>query len=183
MEQLKELKDLNALLKASLTVLSPKITEGLLQILNGTAITMLPAYEKSDIATFNFEYSSEWLSVVFFGSNARGLTITENISFLRNELKEYFSKVKEVMDMVEEMEENLDDDTEEWEEMIEEYNEEKNSIYDNWFGACWEEAQKQTQNRIPTYYSDNESDLGIELLSNVIVEINKNQSIIRYYSN
>ncbi|UUC44908.1 hypothetical protein [Flavobacterium cerinum] len=179
MEQLKELKDLNTLLKAALAVLRPKITEELVQILNGTAIMMLPTYEKGDIATFNFEYSREWLSVVFFGSNARGLTITEDISFLRNELKEYFSKVKEVMDMVEEME----DDTEEWEEMIEEYNEEKSSIYDNWFGACWEEAQTQTQNRIPAYYSDNESDLGIELLSNTIVEINKNQSIIRYYSN
>jgi len=80
LEQLKELKELNALLQQSLTVLSPKITTQLIQILNGTAITMLPGYEKGDIATFNFEYSSEWLSMMFFGSNARGLAITEDIS-------------------------------------------------------------------------------------------------------
>lgn len=182
MEQLKELKELNTLLKASLTVLSPKMTTGLLEILDGTAITMLPAYEKDAIATFNFEYSSDWLTVVFFGSNARGVTITEDISFLRNELKEYFIKLKDVMDEVEEMEENLDDDTEEWEEMMEEYNEEKSSIYEDWFTDCWQEAQNLTKNATPTYYSDNESDLGIELISNEIVEINKNQSIIRYYT-
>lgn len=181
MEQLKELKELNVLLKESLTMLSPKITTQLIQILDGTAITMLPGYEKGDIATFNFEYSSEWLSVVFFGSNARGLTITEDISFLRKELNEYFSKVNEVMDKVEELEENQEGDTEEWEEMMGEYNEEKSSIYDIWFGACWEEAQKQTKNTTPTYHSD-EFDLGIELISNTIVEINKNQSIIRYYT-
>ena len=182
MEQLKELKELNTWLKTSLTVLSAKITTELTQILNGTAITMLPGYEKGDIAAFNFEYSSDWLSVVFFGSNARGLTITEDNSFLKKELNEYFLKEKEVMDEVEEMEDNLEGDTEEWEEMMEEYNEEKSSIYDNWFGACWEEAQKQTQNTTPTYFSDNKSDLGIELRSNDIVEINKNQSIIRYYT-
>lgn len=182
MEQIKELKQLNALLQQSLTVLTQQITTQLIQILNGTAITMLPGYEKGDLASFNFEYSSEWLSMVFFGSNARGLAITEDISFLRHELNDYLLKAKDVMDKVEEMEENLEVDPDEWEEMIEEYNEEKSIIYDNWFRACWEEAQKQTQNTTPTYYSDDKSDLGNELMSNDIVEINKNQSIIRYYT-
>lgn len=181
MEQLKELKELNVLLQESLKELTSEITEELVQILNGTAIKMLPSYEKSDIATFNFEYRNEWLSIIFFGSNARGVTITEDISLLFRELNEYISKSEEVMDEVYEMEEDWEGDTEEWEEMIEEYNEEKNSIYEDWFINCWKEARNLTQNTTPTYYSD-ELDLGLELNESEIVEINKNQSNIRYYS-
>lgn len=181
MEQLKELKELNVLLQESLTKLTSKITEELVQILNGTAIKMLPSYEKTHIASFNFEYRNEWLSIIFFASNARGVTITEDISLLFNELNGYVSKSEEVMDELYEMEEDWEGDSEEWEDMIDEYNEEKDSIYGGWFMNCWQEAQNLTQNTTPTYYSD-ELDLGLELNTSEIVEINKNQSNIRYYS-
>lgn len=177
MEQIKELKELNIFLKTTLESLSTKITRELVQILNGTAIKMLSGYEKSDIATFNFEYRNEWLSIVFFGSNARGVTITEDISLLFREINEYTAKLQDIMDEVDEME----GDTEEWEDMMEEYREEQLSIYDDWFINCWKEAKNLTQNIIPTYWSD-EVDLGLELHTFEIVEINKNQSNIRYYS-
>lgn len=181
MEQLKELRGLNVLLQETLTELTSKITEELVQILNGTAIKMLTSYEKSDIASLNFEYRNEWLSIIFFASNARGVTITENISLLFRELNDYSSKSEEVMDEVYEMEDDWEGDDEEWEEMIEEYHEEKNSIYEDWFINCWQEARNLTQNTTPTYYSD-ELDLGLELNEFKIIEINKNQSNIRYYS-
>jgi hypothetical protein len=181
MEQLKELRELNVLLQETLTELTSKITEELVQILNGTAIKMLSSYEKKDIASFNFEYRNEWLSILFFGSNARGVTITENISLLFQELNEYTSKSEDVMDEVYEMEEDWEGDTEDWEDMMDEYNEEKNNIYENWFINCWQEARNLTQNKTLTYYS-NELDSGLELNEFEIVEINKNQSNIRYYS-
>lgn len=182
MEQLKELKELNTMLQATLKAKSAKITEELIQILNGTAITMLPTYEKSDIASFNFEYRHEWFSIAFFGSNARGLTITEPISILFKELNEYHSKSENVMDEMDELEENLEGDTDEWEDMMDEYNEEKNEIYEDWFVDCWKKAQSQTQNTTPTYFSIEELDCGTELVSSDYVEINKNQSVIRYYT-
>ncbi|WP_175620516.1 hypothetical protein [Chryseobacterium schmidteae] len=181
MEQIKELKELNLFLKTTLELLSSKITGELVHILNGTAIKMLSGYEKSDIATFNFEYRNEWLSIVFFGSNDHGVTITEDISLLFNEMNEYTAKLQHVMDEVDEMEEDFEGDTEDWEDMIEEYREEQSSIYDDWFINCWKEAQNLTQNIISTYWSD-DFDLGLELHISEIVEINKNQPNIRYYS-
>lgn len=181
MEQIKELQELNVFLKTTLESLSTKITGELVQILNGTAIKMLSGYDKNDIATFNFEYRNEWLSIVFFGSNDRGVTITEYISLLFHEINEYTAKLQNVMDEVDEMEEDFEGDTEDWEDMMEEYREEQSSIYDDWFINCWKEAQNLTQNVTPTYWSD-EVDLGLELQIFEIVEINKNQSNIRYYS-
>lgn len=181
MEQIKELKELNVFLKATLESLSSKITGELVQILNGTAIKMLSGYEKSDIATFNFEYRNEWLSIVFFGSNDRGVTITEDISLLFHEINEYTAKLQDVMDEVDEMEEEWEGDTEEWEDMMEEYREEQESFYGDWFINCWQEAQNLTQSITPTYWSD-DFDLSLELHTSEIVEINKNQSNIRYYS-
>lgn len=181
MEQLKELKELNVFLKTTLEALSSKITEELVQIFNGTAIKMLSGYMKSDIATFNFEYRNEWLSIVFFGSNARGVTITKDISLLFQEMNEYTTKLQDVMDEVDEMEDDFEGDTEDWEDMMEEYREEQTDIYDDWFIDCWQEAKNLTQNITPTYWSD-ELDLGLELHTSEIVEINKNQLNIRYYS-
>lgn len=181
MEQIQELKELNVFLKATLESLSSKITGELVQILNRTAIKMLSGDDKSDIATFNFEYRNEWLSIVFFGSNARGVTVTEDISLLFHEMNEYTAKLQDVMDEVDEMEEEWEGDTEDWEDMMEEYREEQESIYGDWFINCWQEAQNLTQSITPTYWSD-EVDLGLELHTSEIVEINKNQSNIRYYS-
>lgn len=181
MEQIKELKELNVFLKTTLEALSSKITGELVQLLKGTAVKMLSGYEKGDIAAFNFEYHNEWLSIVFFGSNARGVTITENISLLFQEMNGYTSKLQDIMDEVDEMEEDFEGDTEDWEDMMKEYREEQTGIYEDWFINCWQEAKNLTQNSTPAYWSD-ELDLGLELHTSEIVEINKNQSNIRYYS-
>jgi hypothetical protein len=178
---MEQLKELNGLLRASLEALRTETTEKLILILNGTAIEMLPGYEKEDLAAFNFEYRNEWLSVLFFGSNARGVTVTETLSLLFKDLDEYRSGSEEVMNEIDEAYEDREDDSDEREEMMEEYNEERTGIFEDWFTACWQEARNITGNTTPTYYSD-EVDLGIELNESVIVEINKNQSNIRYYS-
>lgn len=182
MEQLKELKALNAFLKSALTAINPKIIGELTKTLNGEAVTMLPDFEKSDIATFNFEYRHEWLTMVFFGSNAAGVTITEYVDFLRNELGEYFSRAEDVMDIVSDLEDDFEGDADDWEEMIEEYEQEKYEIYDEWFEACWKEAKDQTGNNTPTYFSIDELDFGVEFITSDGVEINKDQLNIRRYT-
>ncbi|KPE52830.1 hypothetical protein [Chryseobacterium indologenes] len=180
MEQIEELKKSNGILKSALNGIREKITGELVNVLNGNAISMLPDFKKEDIAAHNFEYRHEWFSMVFFGSNSAGLTITEKIDFLRNELNAYFSESEELMDIVSDLEDDCEDE-EEWEEMREEYEQEKYEIFDDWFESCWIEAQKLTGCSVPTYLSIDELDFGVEFISSDSVEINKNQTNIRRY--
>lgn len=182
MEQLKELKELQAFFKSSLNAISPTIIGELTQVLNGEAITMLPSFEKSDIATFNFEYRHEWFSMVFFGSDADGLTITEDVDLLKTGLNAYFSKSDDVMDIVSDLEDDFEGDEDDWEEMMEEYDQEKYELFDEWFEACWKEAKNQTGNHTPAYFSIDELDFGVEFITSDSVEINKDQLNIRRYT-
>jgi len=181
MDPIKELKNSNAILKLALNDIREKIIEELVNILTGKTILMLSSFNQDDIAVHNFEYRHEWFSMVFFGSNAAGLTITEENDFLRNELNDYFSKSEELLDAVSDLEDDFEDE-EEWEEMMEEYEQEKYEIFGEWFTSCWEEAQKSTDSIVPTYFSIDEMDSGVELMSSDSVEINKNQINMRRYT-
>ncbi|HBV16648.1 hypothetical protein [Chryseobacterium carnipullorum] len=180
MEPIQELKQSNAILQSALNDVREKIIAELVNVLSGKAVVMLPNFSKEDIAVHNFEYRHEWFTMVFFASNSAGFTMTEKNDFLRSELNDYFSKSEELLDTVSDLEDDFEDE-EEWEEMMEEYEQEKYEIFDDWFTSCWEEAQKITGNTIPTYFSIEEMDSGVELMSSDSVEINKNQINMRKY--
>lgn len=179
MQQLKALKALNEMLLETLTAISPQIITQLIYLLNRATINMLPGHAKSDIAAFNFEYRHEWLSMEFFGSDTRGVRITEPKTILYQELDEYLACSEKVMEELEESEENFDAET--WEALLEEYEEEKYELYDTWFEACWREAQQLTQNDTPAYFSIDELDFGIALHTAEMIAINKNLPNMRYY--
>ncbi|WP_223605569.1 hypothetical protein [Chryseobacterium sp. OSA05B] len=181
MESIQELKQSNAILQSALNDIREKIIDELVNVLSGKAVVMLPNFSKEDIAAHNFEYRHEWFTMVFFGSNAAGLTITEENDFLRNELNDYFSRSEELLDAVSDLEDDFEHE-EEWEEMMEEYEQEKYEIFDDWFTSCWEEAQKSTGSKVPTYFSIDEMYSGVELMSSDSVEINKNQINMRRYT-
>lgn len=180
MEQIEELKKSNAILKSALNDIREKIIDELVHILNGNTISMLPSFKKEDIAVHNFEYRHEWFSMVFFGSNAEGFTITGETDLLRNELNSYFSESEDLLDIVSELEEDAEDE-EEWEEMKEEYEQEKYEIFDDWFESCWKEAHKLTGSSVPAYLSIDELDFGVEFISSDSVEIDKTQTNKRRY--
>lgn len=181
MEPIKELKKSNTILKLALNDNREKVIEELVNILTGKTILMLSSFSQDNIAVHNFEYRHEWFSMVFFGSNAAGFTITEENNFLSNELNDYFSKSEEILEAVSDLEDDFED-KEEWEEIMEEYEQEKYEIFDEWFTSCWEEAQEITGSKVPTYFSIDEMDSGVELMSSDSVEINKNQINIRRYT-
>lgn len=181
MEPIKELKKSNAILQSALNGIREKIIGELGNILSGKAIRMLPSFSQDDIAVHNFEYRHEWFSMVFFGSSAAGFTITEENGFLRSELNDYFSMSEDLLNIVSDLEDDFEGE-EEWEEMMEEYEQEKYEIFDDWFISCWEEAQKMTGSKVPAYFSIEEMDSGVELMSSDSVEINKNKINIRRYT-
>ncbi len=181
MEPLKALKALNEMLLETLTAISPEMITQIMYFLNGAAVRMLPGYTKSEITSFNFEYRHEWLSIVCFGSDTRGVSITETHTILYKELDEYLAQSAKVMDELEELAESFEGETEEWEMQLEEYEEEKYELYDSWFEACWREAQQLTQNSTPAYFSIDELDFGIALHTSEMIEIRKSLPNMRYY--
>ncbi len=181
MEPLKALKALNEMLLETLTAISPEMITQIMYLLNRSALDMLPGYTKSDITAFNFEYRHDWLSIVCFGSDERGVSITEAHTFLYKELDEYLAQSAKVMDELDDWEESFNGEAEEWETMLEEYEEEKYELYDTWFEACWREAQKLTQISTPAYFSMDELDFGIALHTSEMIEIKKSLPNIRYY--
>lgn len=179
MEPLKSLKALNEMLLETLTAISPEMITQLIYLLNGATISMQPGYTKREIAAFNFEYRHEWLSMVFFGSDERGVIITEIQTILHSELADYLAQSEEIMDGLEEAEGNFE--SEAWETLMEEYEEEKYELYDSWFEACWKEAYKLAPNNTPAYFSIDELDFGIILNTSEMIAINKNLPNMRYY--
>lgn len=179
---MEDLKKLNIELKKYLEEIGERLTDDLIDLLNGEHISYLDNDEKSDIKAFYFEYEYEYLDIVFWGVDSKG-KIATNTVFLPtkksagNEDDDWNALIPEkIWTASSDFQDHYEG--EDFDDILDEYDEEKYKIFEQWFFDCWKKASAQTQVKMDAYFSIHDTYFRTDL--NTLKTINEDEIALRY---
>ncbi|MBV8326244.1 hypothetical protein [Chryseobacterium sp.] len=155
---MEKLKKLNIEFQNYLDEISGSFTDDLTNILNDENIRYLGDHSKADIKAFYFEYEYDYLNLVCWAVNASGeiiiapMMLPEKNDGKNSEADRWNAFIPE--DIWNEAAEFCDSyEEEDADDLLDEYNDEKYTLFENWFFECWKKAAAATENKTDAYFS------------------------------
>jgi hypothetical protein len=177
------LQHLNIELKKYLEQTSSQLIADLTGLINGENINnYLNNKSKADIKAFYFEYQYDYLDIIFWADDKDGERITDTIKLLTKNDGIDDGKVwnalmpEKIWETAADFEDSYEGD--DLDDILDEYNEEKYSLFEDWFLECWKKASEQADMKMEAYFSIHDTYFKTDLKS--MQTINTDEIAERY---
>lgn len=183
---MQNLKKLNTELKNHLEKTKEQLIKDLVQLLKGEHIDYLEGRTKVDIKAFYFEYEYDYLDIVAWAADNNGQMVTDTVILpiqrknQMGESEEWNSFLPEKIWTAASDFQDSNEEEEDFDDWWDEYNDEKYSLFEDWFCQCWKEASEHTENKADAYFSVHDTYFRTDL--NTLTTINDDEIAERYAS-